>query len=530
MVEAVEPLKIPEIIITPPTPVATSKSIKSVFDAGFCPNTEFEIPNLTKSCQKEVVSKLSNSNNKEDETIVIKNSNVSIIVQNGSTSTETGALITEAMANSVFSTSLENGVFRYNLLSCYSPNCKHYYSLLKYNDEHEPDFLGFDLEEDEISCRSKVPLISGSKLLGAPKKVLRRVRTSNFKKLSGIMYKNIIKDICAVLSQRNKLRKRKRLQNKPIHQKEHCNSFSDSDQYLSETESEVMHKPFHLKENSSLLALRRSNRILQRKLLRERRLLKLTKPAQVSEDFNESNSVVQNENDVFNENIYETEQHSVDSGYSAHIIGESDGSEAIPEKRKQIESVSCYKKQKLELFGSGSDSDSSTSVRESPKRKTRSSVKTAKKRKCLLTKQTNSTSKKTNTSISFEEPLLPIIHSQPDDGDNRNVFKKPSPILRQSRKCNNSKDIHENEENNQEIEKCTNLSTAVKLSCDTSVKKPIITKKDCGEQVKTSFKRPNCRSRIPETPRSPERCEKTFDFVQPKIIPLEKPKPLSKSK
>lgn len=417
------------------------------------------------------------------------------------------------------------------------------------------------------------------------KTVRRKNSMTSLRRLSGMMYKNILRDVYALLSVRKKQKRRKRVLRTPVHRKEYYTSYS-SESCASETELEIKNKKaskganaLQMRGNASLQALRRSNRILQRKLQRERhlskqrRLFKKRVPAKKS---NKNDEVqVQNthtiqqteETDGFSENMYETPQHSIDSGYSAHIIGESDGSEIIPAKpgkianhrteniqnetkttkrrQTEVDDVADYKKKKLELFGSATDSDSSCDTQPSARRK-------AIKKKKLPRKCSVKVKEKPNSSVSFEEPLPPL-EEDPNENDTAEevaVFKKPSRAVKCSKKrlksqliskeipfsdtvvCNVDKsDTVTNVNHLGNLQEIQTPTTSMKLPCDTSVKKSIkIVRKEFSEQVKTSFKRPNCRSRFPETPRSPEPSEVTIPSVQPKIIPLDKPKQLSTCK
>lgn len=617
------PVEIPEIVVTPPTPTAAASynNTANIFDQTFSTihnheTTEAENTKICKEIQlKEAIpTESTNSNNKKcdnktDEKIVITNSTVSIILQNDNQSA--GKLVTNELANVIKTTSLfkENGVFQYALQKCFSSSCKEHYSILKYGGGDEPDFLGFGLEE-QVPYYSKSALNSGNERTAAISekrtKLIRRKKNpiTGLRQLPGFMYKKIVRDVCNLMSMKKKQRRRRSLNHTPLHRKEYYTS-SDSESCSSENETQIKRKKvfetLKRKENTCLQALRRSNRILQRKLKKEKRLSKqkeLFAKSSKNNTIQEQNMTrdVQRieENDAFSENLYETPQHSVDSGYSAHII-ESDGSEIIPmkqdkiskeqiesatNKRRQTEpdSVADYKKMKLELFGCSSESDSSCNTQSSPKKK-------AGKKRTLLQRCSSRVRKKLNKStISFQEPLIlsedvqnqsrnavkclkgsskspktPSVVSNTDNSvgfeqsisvlendQNQNetiednaVFKKPSHVEYSKRICKSrviANDVMCNTVNNvamenfEEIQSCI-PTTSVKLPCDISVKKPIkIVKKECNEQVKTSFKRPNCRSRIPDTPRSPDRSEVSLPLVQPKIIPLEKPKMLSKSK
>lgn len=612
------PVEIPDIVITPPTPtvVANNDRFANMFADNFPIHSEcvqMLESETTKTDERkqgnEKITSESNTSNihnrkrenqKSDEKIVITNSTVSIVLQNDDQSSIASKLVKDGIGSVIKSTTnslAESGVFRYTLQSCFAASCKKHYCILKYTGKQEPDFLGFGVEEQIPYCSTLISTFNQNKALTTttnkrPTRIVRRKKPmKSLRRLSGTMYKNIVKDVYALVSLRNKQKRKKIVHRTPIHHKEYNTGYSDSETCSSESESEIKRKNtlkcdkvLQVKENSSLQALRRSNRILQRKLHRERRLFKQNVPAKkcaktdemeihISSHSNrpieansfcakEQHSIQQiRETDGFGENIYETEPHSIDSGYSAHTIGESDGSETLPEKRVKIaedqtenvqdvknaqkrtqgetSDATNYKKIKIDLFGSGTDSDSSCNTRVSPRRKA------AKKRKLpLKCKQT--VKGKLIETIRFEEPLP---HLESNKVEEVAVFKKPSHTVKYSKKSSKTQSVSKermfsdtvmhndsNEDHGDPINNLEDLqsasATSVKLPCDTRVKKPLsIVKKDLNVNVKASFKRPNCRSRIPESPRSPEPCKVSPEPVQlqPKIIPLDKPKRLSKS-
>lgn len=514
---------IPEITVTPPTPVLSN------------------FPDLP--IAKHSYKTVSEGNifiRKHNDQIMINNSKVNIIYNNEPINTKT----------SENDSARENKTLTLQMKCCYHSECNKYYSKVQIGDSNELELLGFEpviaenkdnnrlieIAENTEKCIKNAEKIIENK---TEKHVVKRRPKQNvsIRKCSGMLYKRLLNDLHSMLSTNINKSSRKR-----------------TDERL------------------------RYQNTLRKTRMRKSRLRHINRQQFDRNNF-ENNDIDIN----YADNIYEIEQKSVDSGYSAHIASESEFSENMSVKNgvqdrpnetvKRKSSTDTQKedpkKMKLDLFGSDSSSEENEDekfgrnesevrrkgiarklslrqrlqniiqrerygrlrIKEAesskpPKRKFKTPVKNSKETVAEKIEEIfkKPAIEKLQQTLAEELPKPTVENSQKLVVENS---QRVAGNLQRSAVENLQQTIVENVqrpcvENQQHWEAIRNI-----IGINTENKKESLKNEEKPSEVKT-FKRPTCRRRFPDAPKSPkpEEMQKT----PPKIIPLNKPKRLAKSK
>lgn len=192
---------------------------------------------------------------------------------------------------------------------------------------------------------------------------------------------------------------------------------------------------------------------------------------------------------------YDVPPSSVDSGYSAQMSTESECSEIIACKFSSDENSCAFKNKKLQLFGSESESDSEMSQQGD------SSL------QCI--ESCDSVHRKIEATKRSKSNVVAHVYSK-----ERLVFKRP----------NCKKKVVGTPQSLESIKEEKQLPIIAPLN----EIKHVFVENEQPNSEKRVFKRPNCRKRAIESPRSPEPVKEVKQMPEkPVIIPLNKPKKLS---